>query len=315
MLTRRTCILAKREVTYGTDPAMDPGVDGLLAYGVDINIKGENIERPVVRDSLSPMPSIIGMKSAVLKFNIELKGYGATTSIGNWMLDDLLSGVGFDTGVYTGTTTVYSLQSQESLMSSVAFIANVDGTIHKITGAKGTMKIVMDAGKFGELQFQFEGLYNPVGTGTLYDLSGMSNIKPPIVYNSGFSIGGSFSPVTSKCEIDLGNEVTERDSLNATYGIAGFRITDRQKAGMKFDADAVAESSNPFWGNWEGSAVQTLGITIGSNIGNIIKLGGYFTMESVKYGDDKGVRKIDCKAGLCSSDVNSQNNELQITLI
>lgn len=314
MLTRRTVILAKRETVYGTDPAMAPSTDGLLAYSVDIDIKGENLERPVVRDSLSPMPSVIGMKSATLKFSAELKGYGATTSIGNWELDDLLSGCGFDTGVYSGTATVYSLQSQESLMGSVSFIVNVDGNMHKICGAKGSMKIVMDAGKYGEIQFQFEGLYNPIASGTLYDLSGISNVKPPIVYNSSFALG-SFNPVTAKAEIDLGNEVTERDSLNATYGVAGFRITDRQKASLSFDADAVAESSNPFWGNWEGSAVQTLGITIGSNVGNTIKLAGFFNMESVKYGDDKGVRKIDCKAGLCSSDVNSQNNELQITLV
>jgi len=313
MLTRRTVILAKREASYGTDPAMSPSSDGILAYSVDIDIKGENLERPVVRDTLSPMPSVIGMKSATLKFNLELKGIGATTSVGNWELDDILSGVGFDTGVYTGTSTVYSLQSQESLMSSVSFIVNVDGNIHKICGAKGTMKLVLDAGKYGEAQFQFDGLYNPVGTGTLYDLSGISNVKPPIVYNSSFAIG-SFNPVTSKVEIDLGNAVTERDSLNATYGVAGFRITDRQKAAMSFDADAVAESSNPFWGNWEASNVQTLGITIGSNATNVINLTGYFNMESVKYGDDKGVRKIDCKAGLCSSDVNSQNNELKITL-
>ncbi len=314
MLTRRTVLLAKRETTYGTDPAMDPAVDGILAYALDIDIKGENLERPVVRDSLSPMPSVIGMKSCSLKFSTELKGVGATTSIGTFDLDDLFSGVGFDTGVYTGTSTVYTLQSQESIMSSLSFIVNIDGNMHKILGAKGSMKLVLQAGKYGECQFQFEGLYNPIGTGTLYDLSGISNIKPPIVYNSSFAIG-SFNPVTSKCEIDLGNEVTERDSLNATYGVAGFRITDRQKAGMTFDADAVAESSNPFWGNWEGSSVQTLGITIGSNVGNIVKLAGYFTMESVKYGDDKGIRKIDCKAGLCSSDINSQNNELQITLI
>jgi len=315
MLTRRTVLLCKREgATYGTDVAMSPSTDGVLVYGLDVDFKGENLERPVVRDSLSPMPSVIGMKMCTLKFNAELKGIGATTSIGNFELDDLLSGCGFDTGVYSGTSTVYSLQSQESLMSSVSFIVNMDGNIHKILGARGNVKFVMDAGKYGECQFEFQGLYNPVGSGTLYDLSGISNVKPPIVYNSGFAIG-AYNPVTSKCEIDIGNAITERDSLNATYGVAGFRITDRQKASLSFDADAVAEGTNSFWANWEGSSVQTLGITIGSNATNIIKFAGYFNMESVKYGDDKGIRKYDCKAGLCSSDVNSQNNELSVTFI
>src|SRR3990167_2947558 len=127
MLTRRTVLLVKRETTAGTDPAMAPSTDGLLAYDVDMDIKGEKLERPVLRDSLSPMPHVIGMKECSLTFKAELKGIGATTSIGNFELDDLLSGVGFDTGVYTGTTTVYSLQSQESLLNSVSFIVNIDG--------------------------------------------------------------------------------------------------------------------------------------------------------------------------------------------
>jgi hypothetical protein len=313
MLTRRTVILAKRETLYGTDPAMAPSTDGILVYDVDMDIKGEKLERPVLRDSLSPMPHVIGMKSCTLKFKAELKGMGTTTSIGSFELDDLLSGVGFDTGVYTGTSTVYSLQSQESLMSSVSFIVNIDGNIHKILGAKGSAKFNLEAGKYGECEFEFQGLFNPIGTGTLYDLSGISNVKPPIVYNSAFQIGG-FSPVCSKAEIDLGVNVVQRDSLNATYGVAGYRITDRTPM-LNFDADAVTESSNPFWGDWEGSVVDTFGIQIGSNPTNIIKMNGYFEYESNKYGDQDGIRKYDCKAALVSSDVNSQNNELSITFI
>lgn len=313
MLTRRTVILAKRETTYGTDPAMAPSADGVLAYDLDIDIKGEKLERPVLRDTLSPMPHVIGMKECNLTFKVELKGVGATTSIGNWELDDLLSGVGFNTGVYTGTTTVYSLQSQESVMSSVSFIVNVDGNMHKVLGAKGTVKFNLSAGKYGECEFNYSGLFNPIGTGTLYDLTGISEVKPPIVYNSGFQIAG-FSPVCSAAEIDLANNIVRRDSLNATYGVAGFRLTDR-KPTLSFDADAVVESSNPFWGDWEGSVVDTFGIQIGSNATNIIKMSGYFEYDSNKYGDQDGVRKYDCKASLCSSSVNTQNDELTITLI
>ena len=313
MLTRRTVLLAKREATYGTDPAMDPATDGVLVYDVDFDVKGEKLERPVLRDSLSPMPHVIGMKECALTFKAELKGVGAVTSIGNWELDDLLSGVGFDTGVYSGTTTVYSLVSQESLMNSLSFRVNIDGNLHKVLGARGSAKFNLAAGKYGEVEFTFMGLFNPVSSGTLYDLSGISNVKPPIVYNSSFQIAG-FSPVCSKAEIDLGVNTVRRDSLNATYGVAGFRITDR-KPKFSFDADAVAESSNPFWGDWEGSVVDTFGIQIGSNATNIIKLSGYFEYDSNKYGDQDGVRKFDCVASLVSSSVNSQNDELTLTLI
>ena len=313
MLTRRTVILAKRETTAGTDPAMAPSTDGILVYDVDLDIKGEKLERPVLRDTLSAMPHVIGMKECALTFKAELKGMGTTTSIGAFELDDLLSGVGFNTGVYTGTTTVYSLQSAESNMQTLSFIVNVDGNMHKILGSRGNVKFNLNAGKYGECEFSFMGLFNPVGTGTLYDLSAISNVKPPIVYNSGFQIAG-FSPVTSSAEIDLANNVVRRDSLNATYGVHSFRITDR-KPKLSFDADAVAESSNPFWGDWEGSVVDTFGIQIGSNATNIVKMSGFFEYDSNKYGDQDGVRKYDCVASLVSSSVNSQDDELTITFV
>jgi hypothetical protein len=313
MLTRRTVLLAKRETLYGTDPAMAPSVDGVLAYDIEFDIKGEKLERNVLRDSLSKMPHVIGMKECSLTFKTELKGVGAVTSIGNWELDDLLSGVGFDTGVYSGTTTIYSLVSQESLMNSVSFIVNIDGNMHKVLGSRGSLKINGEAGKYGECEWSFMGLFNPIGTGTLYDLSGISNVKPPIVYNSAFQIAG-FTPVTSKIEIDLGNNAVRRDSLNATYGVNGFRITDRQPK-LSFDADAVAESSNPFWADWEGSVVDTFGIQIGSNPTNIIKLSGYFEYDTNKYADQDGVRKYDLEASLVSSSVNSQNDELTFTTL
>lgn len=313
MLTRRTVVLAKRETTYGTDPAMAPSTDGVLVYDLDFEINGEKLERPVLRDSLSPMPHVIGMKECSLKFKAELKGMGTTTSIGSFELDDLLSGCSFNTGVYTGTTTVYSLVSAEDSMGSVSFIVNLDGNMHKILGAKGTVKFNLAAGKYGECEFDFKGLFNPISSGTLYDLSAISNVKPPIVYNSSFQIGG-FSPVCSQAEIDLGVNVVRRDSINATYGVAGFRITGRKPV-LNFDADAVAESSNPFWGDWEGSIVDTFGIQIGSNATNIIKMNGYFAYDSNKYGDQDGIRKYDCKASLISSSVNSQDDELTITFI
>ena len=313
MLTRRTVILAKRETTYGTDPALDPSTDGVLAYDLEFDVKGEKLERPVVRDSLSPMPHVIGMKECTLTFKTELKGVGAVTSIGTWELDDLLSGCGFDTGVYTGTTTVYSLNSNEALSQSLSFRLNFDGNLHKVLGARGSVKFNLNAGKYGEAEWKFSGLFNPVGTGTLYNLTAISNVKPPIAYNSGFQIAG-FSPVTSSAEIDLGNDVVRRDSLNATYGVAGFRITGR-KPKLSFDADAVAESSNPFWGDWEGSVVDTFGIQVGSNATNIYKLSGYFEYDQNKYGDQDGIRKYDCEASLVSSDVNSQDNELTFTTL
>lgn len=313
MLSRRTVIGAIREATYGTDPAIT-GANCILAYDVDLDIKGEILERDITRDSLSPMPHVIGMREVALTFKAEMKGGGlsGTVPTPSSELGVLLSGCGFDTGVNTGTTLVYSLVSQESLMNSLSFRVYKDGNYHKILGARGSVKFNMEAGKYGVAEFSFQGMFNPVAADTIMDISGLTANKPPICYNASFQIAG-FSPVASKAEIDLGNEVVRRDSLNAAYGVGAFRLTSR-KPTLAFDADAVVEASNPFWGDWDGSIVDTFNITIGATAGNIVKLRGLFEYESNKYGDQDGVSKYDCKARLVSSDANTQNDELVVTL-
>jgi len=314
MLTRETVIWVARETTLGTDPAMTSS-NALLAYDVDIDIKGEKLERTVLRDTLSPISHVIGLKEVELTFKTEIKGNGLTGTLP--AIPEIgvpLSGCAFNSGVYSGTTLVYSMVSAEDSINSLAFKVFLGSkNIHKILDAKGTVKFNLSAGQYGVAEWTFMGLYQAVISGTSPSLAGLGTTQPPIVYNSSFQIAG-FSPVCSACEIDIANNVIRRDSLNAEFGVHSFRITGRTPS-MSFDADAVAESSNPFWGDWSGDIVDTYSIQVGSTAGYIIKMNGTFQYDSNKYGDQDGVRKYDCVASLVSSTVNSTNDELTITFI
>lgn len=320
MLTRQCVIWTKRESVYGTDPALS-GTDALLAYDVNIDIKGEQLERPVLRDTLSPISHVIGIKECELTFKTELKGIGAhpgtTANRDAFDLDRLLSGCSFNTGTINGTSITYALVSNDSTMNSLAFYVHLGdssaGNRHKITGARGSVKLNLAAGKYGEAEWKFMGLYNAVIAATLPGLAGVSTLQPPIVYNSSFQIAG-FSPVCSAAEIDLGVNVIRRDSLNAASGVHSFRITDR-KPKMTFDADAVVESSNPFWGDWDGSVIDTFGVTVGTNAQNRMDITGYFQYIQPKYGDADGVRKYDLEAAIVSSNSTSGNDEITIKFL
>lgn len=317
MLTRQTVIWTKRESTYGTDPAMT-STDGLLAFDVNIDIKGEQLTRDVLRDTLSPISHVIGLKECELTFKTEIKGIGAApgtaANLATFELDRLLSGCSFNTGTINGTSITYALVSNDSALNSLSFYVHVgdsnSGNRHKIVGSRGTVKFNLEAGKYGVAEWSFKGIYNSVIAATLPGLVGVSSLQPPIVYNSSFQIGG-FSPVCSSAEIDMGVNVIRRDSLNALTGVHSFRITER-KAKLSFDADAVVESSNPFWGDWEGGIVDTFGITIGTNAQNRIDINGYFEYIQPKYGDNDGVRKYDCEAAIVSSNSSTGNDEITI---
>ena len=313
MLTRRTVILAKEEATYGTDPSMT-GTDGILAFDVDIDIKGEMLERDVLRDTLTPLPHVIGMKEASLTFKTEMKGAGISgTSAVAPEFHSLLRGCGFATAAITGTDLTYGLLSSESDIVSVAFKVYKDGNLHKIVGSRGNVKFVLEAGKFGVMEYEFSGKYTAVAADTIPDISGLvgGTALPPVVYNASFNIG-EFSPVCSRAQLDIGNSVVRRDSLNATYGVEAFRITER-KGKLEFDADAVVEASNPFWGDWASDVVDTYGVTVGSVVGNKMWLYGNFQYDTNKYGDADGVSKYDCVASLCASNSETQNDEFKIS--
>jgi len=310
MLTRRTVILAEREATYGTDPAMT-GTDGILAFDVDINIVGEVLKRDVMRDTLSQLPGVVGMKEVELTFKTEIKGNGLSgTGTAVPELDPLLHGCGFATAAITGTDLSYVLQSAESSMGSTALKVYKDGNLHKITGSRGTVKAMLEAGKYGVLEFSFKGLYNAVIASTIPDLSGLSANKPPVVYNASFVID-TFSPVCSKMEIDLANGVARNDDINATYGVNSFRIASREPK-ASFTADAVVESSNPFWGDWSGDVVNPYSVTVGATAGNKVRLSGFMQTETNKYADADGISKYEVAAALVSSTPDTQNDELVI---
>lgn len=306
MLTRRTVVTAIAETTYGTDPAMT-GTNAILAWDVELDVKGEVLERLYLRDSLSPISHVIGMKEVELTFKSELVG-----SNGAPMIAPLLSACGFGTGVTSGTGIIYSLVSSEINMPSASIYIYKDGNQHKITGARGSVKFTLEAGKYGIAEFKMNGLYNAVAAAAVPDVSGLSANKPPICYASNFQIGG-FTPVTSKLEIDMANEVVRGDDLNATYGVRSFRIANR-KPKMVFDADAVVEASNPFWGDWSGNVVDTFGLDIGT-AGNRYIISGIFQLATNKYGDKDGISKYDVEAALVSSAPDTQNDELSLKYI
>lgn len=310
MLTRRTVIEVALETNYGTDPAT--GFSPVLAWDVEPDIRGEVLERPILRDTLSPISHVIGMKDIALNFKTELKtggGNGGTVpEMGN-----LLQGCAYGSAAHTDTAPIiYSPISEENKITSVSLYLYKDGNKHKITGARGTFRLNMEAGKFGVVEWEFQGLYNAVIASTVPDVSAASLVKPPIVYNSNFQIGG-FSPVCSACNIDVANEVVKRADLNSTAGVHSFRISGR-KPKMEFNADAVVESSNPFWGDWSGDVLATFAIVVGTgDYGNQVKIDGFFQYETNKYGDADGVGQYEVVAALVSSDTNTQNDELVLT--
>lgn len=387
-------LLAKIESAYGTDPLPTGGLNviAITRAGVTFAPNFEHLTRQILDGTLSKVSGQNAMPSTKLSFRVELRGNRTTggtdtdisdgTSTYKIEIDALLQACDLaatytaegSSGARDGYVT-YKPTVPTTEGASVTFYYYTGETLHIITGAKGTVKGVMEAGKYAYLDFEFSGIYNDVrdaaipaagnyltaiainaaGTGYavgdavtvaggtastaatirvlevtaagaitrakiqqvgLYSVnpsttanavtggSGSSatfnltlsaqtaavflDTKPPLFQNSGSTVD-SYSPVFSKIEFDLGNQVQRRDDANATKGVRGFLIVARDSK-LTIDPESTTEGVNPVWTDLEESKSRTITAKVGSATGN--KFQGTFSAvsQAVSFGDRSNIR-------------------------
>ncbi len=75
-LTRRVVVLAKTEAVYGQD-AVPTGANAILCNsGVGVQPQGDVLKRDAVRDTLSPLGSVVGAKTIDFDVSVEFRGGG-----------------------------------------------------------------------------------------------------------------------------------------------------------------------------------------------------------------------------------------------
>jgi hypothetical protein len=104
MLTARTLVLAKPEVTYNVDSVPTAAADAFLVSEADVSIETNVLERNNYRPHLSPTGVVVGRKLVTVTMTHELKGSG--TAATKPKLGTLLRGCGFsETQVTAGAAS------------------------------------------------------------------------------------------------------------------------------------------------------------------------------------------------------------------
>lgn len=387
-------LLAKIESSYGTDPVPTGGsnVIAITRQGVTFSPNFEHLTRMILDGTISKVSGVNAMPSVSLSFRVELRGNyttgGTDTDITSGdaaqkiEIDALLRACDL-AATYTAETTngardgfvTYKPTVPSDEGASVTFYYFTGEKLHIITGAKGNVKGLMEAGKFGFLDFEFQGVYqdardaalpasgnylatatinaagsgyavgnvlsvaggtstttatirvlevtpagaivrakvqqvglysvNPTltgnavtggaGSGATFNLTVNAqtaavflNTKPPVFQNSGSTVD-SYSPVFSRIEFDLGNQLQRRDDANATRGVRGFMVTNRDSK-LSIDPESTTEATNPVLTDLEEAQTRTITAKVGTLGGN--KFQGTFTAvsQAAGYGDRSGIR-------------------------
>lgn len=303
MLKRKNVLLAKLETTYGVDPTPAAGDDAILALNTEIKETREPIERNINISTLSNKPSLLGGEFAEVTFSVEIKGSGSAGTAPR--LGALLQACSMSETVVSSTSVTYAPESSDQ--NSVTLWVYIDGRLHKINGAVGTVKLNLTAGALGMLDFTFQGKYTTPTSAAI--VSGTYDTPNPQPCKScTFTYDSKTTLIAKMLDVDLANTIARRNDLSASTGIAGFHITAR-KPMLTFDVEAQLETSYNFRSD-QLSSQKEVSAVVGATAGNICTITvPKYNVTDIEYGDEE-MTLLEKLTGECSID--SGDDELTI---
>lgn len=270
-LTRRRVVLAKTETTYGVDANPVAASDAFICNtSSSISPSGEEVERDYVRDTLSPIGSVVTTKTVSFSLQTELKGGGIDdTVIAAPEYEPLLLACGMKRTGDASTGWIYQPVSDPAEHDSCTIYYYQDGLLHKALGCRGTFTLNAAVAALGTIEFSMTGLWvDPVDEALVSPT--ILDIVPPVVASMGLTVGG-YTPVCTALSFDLGVSTNQRKDVNATSGITGVEINSRKPTGS-LDPEAVALGDFNPWESWSGATKAAISATIGSESGNRIEI-------------------------------------------
>ena len=287
LLSRKRLILAKAEATYGTD-STPAGSDAVLVRNLDITpVQADVVSRDLVRPFMGNSDQFLANTRVECTFEVELAGSGTAGTAPRF--GALLKACGLSETVVASTSVTYAPVS--SSFSSVTIYYNVDGVLHKVTGARGNVEMTCQIAQIPVLKFTMTGIYNSP-TDTAQPSVTYTNQATPLIFKNGntsafqfFSYSGAFSQVS----LNLANSIVYRELVGGTKEAV---FTDRKPSGtVMLEAPTIA--AKDFFSLAAGTSTGNLTFLHGTTAGNRVT----FTASQVDiaqpaYADDNGVQML-----------------------
>ena len=284
-LTRRKVLLAKKETVYGTDPTADAS-NAIQVTNVEVTpIESDNVEPASFQGFIgnSTRSTLVANKRVSISFDVELAGSGAAGTAPAF--GPLLEACGMIETVVSATSVTYAPDATPT--DSVTICSYYDGSLHKITGARGTVTFSMTAGQFPLASFQFIGIFNAVSSGgsttTIANQAAALEINDTNVTTATFY--GEPSQRIESFDFALNNNLIYKETASNQQAI----IVDRTPGGTAV-IEAPSLGSVNYFTHVTGTSTASSSIAIGASAGNITTLTIPQTdITGVTYGDTNGV--------------------------
>lgn len=288
LLGKKKVLLGIIEATYNTDPNPTGAANAILCRNVNLNpLEQDTVDRNLVRPYLGLSKKIPTGSRVVLDFEVELQGSGTAGTAPAW--GPFMRACGHSQTIVASTSVTYAPVS--SSFDSVTIYVNVDGVLHKLTGARGTFSLSMPNKDIPVLKFTFTGLWNAV-TDTAAPTPTYTAWKDPLVVNAlnttPFTLHG-YPPVMSELSFDMAGTLVHRSLVGGSEQVL---ITDRAPAGsLTIEATTVAQKD--WWAIARNATLGALSITHGTVAGSKVQFQGpQVQLSDLKYSDMDGIQMM-----------------------
>jgi len=240
---RKKLIAFALEAAYGVD-AID-GKTPKYVLGREFSVTpmaGENQSLDYDDGTLGNAPDIATEIYVTLEFTVDLAASG--TAAQPALYGDIMKACLRDVSALPKDTPDHvEYTIDEDSTGSITLYYYQDGTLHKVTGARGSLSLNIAAKGFGGIKFTFTGLHQPASEAAL-PTPDFSDWEKPLkigAQNSAFTYGGKALKLIS-LEYDQANQVVHQEYV----GHEEVLITDYQPTGtLVVEAPKLSEW-NPF---------------------------------------------------------------------
>jgi hypothetical protein len=306
LLTRKRTILAKLETTYGTDPTPTGSANAILVRNLSITpLNAENVSRDLVRPYLGASEQLIASAYVGVEFEVEMAGSGTAGTAPAY--GPLLQACGM-TETDGASDVTYTPKSAS--FASVTMYYNVDGVLHKVTGARGNVELVINARQIPVFKFTFTGLYNAPSDASAPSVT-YTAFQTPVAANSDNTTDFelfSFGAALESLNINFNNAIQYRSLIGAEDVL----MTDRQMSGqVVFEAPTI--TAKDFFSLALGSTLGNLDIIHGTTAGNMVQItSSRVDVSNPSYQDQNGIQMLQVPLTFVPS--TSGNDEISIVV-
>lgn len=309
LLKRKGALLAKIESVYGTDPVPTGAANAILFSDFDLGpMEMKTVDRDNIRPFLGSNEQLPTGLFSKIDFTIEAAGSGAAGTAPAW--GPLLRACGFDETVSAGVKVEYLPVSDA--FESVTVYFNLDGVLHKLTGARGTVTFDFTRDWRPAMKFSLTGLFNTVADAAAPTVVLTAWQKPLAVNRTNtptLTLHGYAGRVHS-LTADMANDVIFRELIGAAMGEV--LITNRKPVGNIL-MEAVTVATKDWWTSIKDITTGALQLIHGTVAGNKFQIDApNVQLLNPKYQDQDGIAMLSCSMVYGPS---AGNDEIKITAI